>query len=91
MLDFAMGPDRTRRRRVIAADRGLDKDIFAAPELTRHSESAKMAVFSEGYGRNDLQVVVAARFPEVAACVAALSCAAPAEMPEKRLDLLLAR
>jgi len=50
-----------------------------------------MAVFSEGYGRNDLQVVVAARFPEVAACVAALSCEAPAEMPEKRLDLLLAR
>jgi hypothetical protein len=39
------------------------KDIFALPELTRHSESAKMAVFSEGYGRNDLQVVVAARFP----------------------------
>ena len=67
------------------------RDIFAAPELTRHSESAKMAVFSEGYGRNDLQVVVAARFPEVAACVAALSCAAPAEMPERRLDLLLAR
>jgi 4-diphosphocytidyl-2C-methyl-D-erythritol kinase len=67
------------------------KAVFAAPELTRHSESAKMAVFSEGYGRNDLQVVVAARFPEVAACVAALSCAAPAEMPEKRLDLLLAR
>jgi len=50
-----------------------------------------MAVFSEGYGGNDLHLVVAARFPEVAACVAALSCAAPAEMPEKRLDLLLAR
>ena len=67
------------------------REIFAAPELTRHSESAKMAVFSEGYGGNDLHLVVAARFPEVAACVAALSCAAPAEMPEKRLDLLLAR
>jgi 4-diphosphocytidyl-2-C-methyl-D-erythritol kinase len=54
------------------------KAVFAAPELTRHSQSAKMAVFSEGYGRNDLQAVAAARFPEIAGCLAALSRAAPA-------------
>lgn len=54
------------------------RDMFAAPELTRHSQSAKMAVFSEGYGRNDLQAVAAARFPEIAGCLAALSHAAPA-------------
>jgi 4-diphosphocytidyl-2-C-methyl-D-erythritol kinase len=29
--------------------------IFAAPELTRNSPSAKMDVFSEGYGHNDLE------------------------------------
>jgi 4-diphosphocytidyl-2C-methyl-D-erythritol kinase len=40
------------------------KVVFAASELTRHSQSAKMAVFSEGYGRNDLQAIAAARFPE---------------------------
>jgi 4-diphosphocytidyl-2-C-methyl-D-erythritol kinase len=47
--------------------------IFAAPELTRNSPSAKMTVFSEGYGRNDLQVVAASRFPEIAACLDVLS------------------
>jgi 4-diphosphocytidyl-2-C-methyl-D-erythritol kinase len=41
-------------------------DIFAAAELTRNSESAKMSVFSEGYGRNDLQPVAVARFQEIA-------------------------
>ena len=49
------------------------KAIFAAPELTRNSESAKMAVFSEGYGRNDLYPVAAARFPEISRCLDALS------------------
>ncbi|HXX86038.1 MAG TPA: 4-(cytidine 5'-diphospho)-2-C-methyl-D-erythritol kinase [Casimicrobiaceae bacterium] len=39
--------------------------VFAAPELTRNSESAKMVVFSEGYGRNDLYAVAAARFPDI--------------------------
>ena len=47
--------------------------IFAAPELTRTSRSAKIVVFSEGYGRNDLQAVAAARFPEIAASLEALS------------------
>jgi 4-diphosphocytidyl-2-C-methyl-D-erythritol kinase len=39
--------------------------IFAAPELTRNAPSAKMEVFSEGYGRNDLQPVALARFPGI--------------------------
>ena len=47
--------------------------IFAAPELTRTSGSAKMTVFPEGYGRNDLQAVAASRFPEIAAGLDALS------------------
>lgn len=46
--------------------------IFAAPELTRNGASARMCVFSEGYGRNDLQAVAASRFPEIAACLDAL-------------------
>ncbi|MFO1305392.1 MAG: 4-(cytidine 5'-diphospho)-2-C-methyl-D-erythritol kinase [Burkholderiales bacterium] len=40
--------------------------VFAAPDLTRDTPSAKIDVFSEGYGRNDLAAVTAARFPEVA-------------------------
>lgn len=46
--------------------------IFAAPELTRNAQSAKMDVFSEGYGRNDLQPVAVARFPDVAEALTAL-------------------
>ena len=52
-------------------------DIFAAPELTRATPSAKMDVFSEGYGRNDLAPVTAARFPAVASAIKALSGASP--------------
>lgn len=40
--------------------------IFAAPELTRNSPAIKIARFSAGMGRNDLQPVVAERYPEVA-------------------------
>jgi 4-diphosphocytidyl-2-C-methyl-D-erythritol kinase len=50
--------------------------IFAAPELTRSTPSAKMSVFSVGYGRNDLEPVAAARYPEVAAALVALGRAA---------------
>jgi 4-diphosphocytidyl-2-C-methyl-D-erythritol kinase len=50
--------------------------IFAAPELTRSTPSAKINVFSVGYGRNDLEPVAAARHPEVAAALAALGGAA---------------
>ena len=52
-------------------------DIFAAPELTRATPSAKIDVFSEGYGRNDLATVTAARFPAVASAIEALSRASP--------------
>ena len=52
-------------------------DVFAAPELTRSTASAKIDVFSESYGRNDLQGVTVARFPEVAQALAALASAAP--------------
>src|SRR5262249_41970735 len=48
-------------------------EIFAAPELTRNSASAKILLFPEGFGRNDLQAVAAARFPEIAACLEALA------------------
>jgi 4-diphosphocytidyl-2-C-methyl-D-erythritol kinase len=47
--------------------------IFQAPELTRTTPSAKIDVFSESYGRNDLEAVTASRFPPVAEAVAALS------------------
>jgi 4-diphosphocytidyl-2-C-methyl-D-erythritol kinase len=46
--------------------------IFAAPELTRNRASAKMDVFSEGYGCNDLEPVAVARFPAVAEALGAL-------------------
>jgi 4-diphosphocytidyl-2-C-methyl-D-erythritol kinase len=55
--------------------------IFAAPELTRNSPSAKMPVFAEGYGRNDLQAVAASRFPEIAASLDALSREAAGAAP----------
>jgi 4-diphosphocytidyl-2-C-methyl-D-erythritol kinase len=51
--------------------------IFAAPELTRDTPSAKIDVFSEGYGRNDLQAVAVARFPDIAAALAALAQRSP--------------
>jgi 4-diphosphocytidyl-2-C-methyl-D-erythritol kinase len=50
--------------------------IFAAAELTRSTWSAKINVFSVGYGRNDLEPVAAARHPDVAAALAALGRAA---------------
>jgi len=43
--------------------------IFTAPELTRNAASAKMDVFSEGYGRNDLQRIAVARFPGIDAAL----------------------
>jgi 4-diphosphocytidyl-2-C-methyl-D-erythritol kinase len=47
-------------------------EIFAAPQLTRDTPSAKIDVFSEGYGRNDLQDVAALRHPEIATALAEL-------------------
>lgn len=46
--------------------------IFSAPELTRHAVSARIPVFSKGYGHNDLQPIAVARFAEIAACVGSL-------------------
>ena len=40
--------------------------IFSSPDLTRNTPSGKMSLFSEGHGRNDLQSVAIARFPEIA-------------------------
>ena len=51
--------------------------IFAAPELTRDTPSAKMDVFSEGHGRNDLQAVAVARFPDIAVALAVLAQRSP--------------
>jgi 4-diphosphocytidyl-2-C-methyl-D-erythritol kinase len=42
------------------------QEIFASPHLTRDTASAKMDVFSEGYGRNDLAPVTSRAFPQVA-------------------------
>lgn len=47
-------------------------EMFAARELTRNAPSAKMDVFSEAYGRNDLEPVVRARRPAVADAIDAL-------------------
>lgn len=41
-------------------------EIFSAPELTRNTNAIKMAAFSVGQGRNDLEPVVCRRYPEVA-------------------------
>lgn len=41
-------------------------EIFAAPELTRAAKPIKITAFFKGFGRNDLEPVVCARYPEVA-------------------------
>jgi 4-diphosphocytidyl-2-C-methyl-D-erythritol kinase len=51
--------------------------IFAARELTRATPSAKMNVFSEGYGHNDLEAVAVSRFPQVRDAVQALRRSSP--------------
>jgi 4-diphosphocytidyl-2-C-methyl-D-erythritol kinase len=52
--------------------------MFAAPELTRNSLSVKMDVFSEGYGRNDLETVACVRFPEIRRALEYLRTRSPA-------------
>jgi 4-diphosphocytidyl-2-C-methyl-D-erythritol kinase len=52
-------------------------EMFAARELTRNAASAKMDVFSEAYGRNDLEPVVRARVPAVADAIDALRKVSP--------------
>lgn len=43
------------------------KEIFADPTLTRNTKPLKIPPFFRGLGRNDLEPVVTARYPEVAA------------------------
>jgi len=52
-------------------------DIFASPELTRDSPSAKIDVFSEGYGRNDLAAVTCEAHPSVRDALSQLREVAP--------------
>lgn len=42
-------------------------EIFASPALTRDTKPLKITPFFQGLGRNDLEPVVTARYPEVAA------------------------
>lgn len=42
------------------------REMFAATELTRDTKPLKITAFFAGLGRNDLEPVVRARFPEVA-------------------------
>lgn len=40
-------------------------EIFQSPQLTQNTPSEKIAAFPRGYGRNDMQDVVAGRYSEV--------------------------
>ena len=46
------------------------REIFAEPALTRNSKPLKIPPFLSGQGRNDLEPVVLAKYPEVAAHLA---------------------
>jgi len=48
-------------------------EVFAAAKWTAHGASTKIPVFSEGYGRNDLQPPAVARFPGIGAALKILS------------------
>lgn len=52
-------------------------EIFACAQLTRTTASAKISVFSESYGRNDLEPVAASRYPDVARAIAVLEGIVP--------------
>ena len=59
------------------------REIFSAPELTRDTEALKMEDFSaqpQGRFRNDLEAVVAARYPQVRQHLEWLGRHAPARM-----------
>ena len=53
------------------------REIFAELELTPPAASAKINVFSEGYGRNDLEVTAKSRHAAIAEAIDALSRASP--------------
>lgn len=57
--------------------------IFGSPELTRNTKAVKITDFSAapaGFGRNDLQAVAAALFPEVAEAISWLGAFGNARM-----------
>jgi 4-diphosphocytidyl-2-C-methyl-D-erythritol kinase len=54
--------------------------IFAAPELTRDAKPIKITAFFKGFGRNDLEPVVCARYPGVAEHLAWLRAFGDARM-----------
>lgn len=54
--------------------------VFAAPELTRDAKPIKITAFFKGFGRNDLEPVVCARFPAVAEHLAWLRAFGDARM-----------
>jgi 4-diphosphocytidyl-2-C-methyl-D-erythritol kinase len=51
--------------------------VFASPRLTPTTPSAKMNVFSEGYGNNDLEAIATAGFRPVREALEALRRASP--------------
>jgi 4-diphosphocytidyl-2-C-methyl-D-erythritol kinase len=51
--------------------------MFASNELTQSEPSAKISVFSEGYGHNDLEAAAVAQYPQVGEAVQALRRASP--------------
>ena len=53
------------------------RQIFAELRLTPMAPSAKMDVFSEGYGRNDLEATAKSRFVAIGDAIDALSRASP--------------
>jgi 4-diphosphocytidyl-2-C-methyl-D-erythritol kinase len=48
-------------------------EVFADPNLTRNGESAKIALFSDAYGKNDLQPVATRLHPQIEGGLAWLS------------------
>jgi len=49
------------------------RSVFAAAALTRYTPSARIDIFCDNFGRNDLEPVVEAKFPVVAEAIRALA------------------
>ena len=73
-LALAIPPIRVATSSVFA---GLQLTPMSSVSLTPMSPSAKMNVFSEGYGRNDLEATATARFAAIGEARIALSHASP--------------
>jgi len=58
---------------LVPAQPASTAEVFAGAELTAHGAAAKIPVFSEGYGRNDLQLPAIARYPGIGSALEALS------------------